>query len=139
MPTKTPSFDEAIIHFRDWRAQKKHVREKIPEALWQEAIALSADYPVRQLSQKLGFDPKALRKRMEAEKGLRSLVSQNIDFVEAQFTLPSFSSGLICEQVEFERADGSRMRLQTSKEGFDVTSLMSTFLKGSDAPDHSPN
>ena len=50
--------------FEQWRATRSGVREKIPEPLWQAAIALRDRYPVSQLCRELHVSAGALRARL---------------------------------------------------------------------------
>lgn len=123
------NLDEVALEFRQWRAQKTYIREKIPEALWKKAEALTLSHTPHQVATALKISVKYLKRRLKTPPSPSA-------FIEAQLPLATFSP--TCQSVEFERADGYRMKLTASKEApFDVQSLLLAFFEGPHAPNHS--
>jgi hypothetical protein len=49
-------------HFETWRANRKYLREPIPDELWNAAADLSRHYPTSLVGRVLKIDPSRLKK-----------------------------------------------------------------------------
>ncbi len=132
--------EEVAIEFQEWRSQKKYKQEKIPEHLWFKARDLTLSYPPTRVAKKLGLNLKDLKKRLKLIGPPESTVKSPQEFIEPQLPFSSIYPVAVCQEVEFERTDGSRMKLYASKDqSFDLHALMSVFLEGSHASSHPTN
>ncbi|MGK5091317.1 hypothetical protein WDW89_04780 [Deltaproteobacteria bacterium TL4] len=133
-----PTLEEVLRQFEAWRLHKRHSREKIPEVLWQKASSLISHYPVSVIAKTLSLNHSVFKRRLQKKEVVAMERKSADEFVEANLDFPSLFSLSACQQVEFERSDGSRMRLVSSDhQGFDIYSLMTTFLEGHNASGHS--
>lgn len=142
------TLEELESEFQTWRSQKKYPREKVPEDLWQKAISLLPRYNQGTIIKRLHINREGFKKRL-APQALGQQISsqastlvgkdQKTAFVEMEIPFPPVSQSPVCDRVEFERADGSRMSLYASPaQPFDINSLMTTFLGENHASSHSP-
>jgi hypothetical protein len=103
--------------FEQWRTARSSLHEKIPEELWQAAVALCDRYPVSQLCRELHVSAGALRARLR-EAGPQPAPTALPEFVP----LPLEALGLpVAERpataadapiyLVWERADGTRLQL----------------------------
>ena len=123
--------EEVVIEFREWRSGKKYKQEKIPENLWLKARDLALSHSPTRVAKKLGLNLKDLKKRLKLMGPPEPTVKSPQEFIETQLPFSSIYPVSVCQEVEFERTDGSRMKLYASKDqSFDLHTLMSVFLGG---------
>lgn len=115
--------------FEKWRREKRAKSEAIPEELWDKAMKLYPEYAASQICWQLRLEKKRLLKRL-AEKGEPE--KKNGGFLQVQVerrTGPGAS--FVCERIEVERADGSRLRFYGHGAfEFGAGELVSSFLGG---------
>jgi hypothetical protein len=103
--------------FEQWRATRSGLREKIPEELWQAAIALRDRYPVSQLCRELHLSAGALRARLrEAETQPASaatpgFVPLSLEALGLPVADRSATPADAPIRLVWERADGTRLQL----------------------------
>ena len=123
--TTTPTLQAVQNQFVQWRNQKQHGREAIPEELWESVISLSSQHSRSQLCKALGLNSSALKSRLD---NCHPISNQNSNpFVEVR--LDSVEESVACSRVEVERLDGSRMRIHFQEgKSVPVASLIQTFM-----------
>ncbi|MEA2078334.1 MAG: hypothetical protein U9P00_00455 [Pseudomonadota bacterium] len=130
--TKPPlTLEEVADHFERWRSNKKK-GERIPEALWFEAVGLVTDYPLSRVCRTLRLCATDLKKHQAVLSAGKELAVPRSErsFVEidraivAQAMRPSATPVL----VEMERPDGLRLRLQPANSA-DMLALMARFME----------
>ena len=109
---------ELKSHFETWRANRKYVREPIPDELWNAAAELSRLYPPSLVGRVLKIDPSRLKKllikrpaRPSTRKKRQAAFFQlptEIALPDVASTLPQSSVGC---RLQIERSDGSRLTL----------------------------
>jgi hypothetical protein len=65
IPQVSLSLNEVAHDFEMWRKSKPHLKSRIPEKLWESAVALTATYPVSKISQILKLNHTELKRRVE--------------------------------------------------------------------------
>ena len=103
--------------FEHWRATRSGLREKIPEELWQAAVALRDRYPVSQLCRELHLSAGALRARLR-EAEAQPIAATPTEFVPLRLEMlglpgadrPATPTEAPIRLV-WERADGTRLQL----------------------------
>ena len=130
--TKPPLTLEVVAdHFERWRSNKKK-GERIPEALWFEAVGLVTDYRLSRVCRTLRLcatDLKRHQAALSAGKELavfgaeRSFVEIDRGIVD-QAIRPSARPVL----MEMERPDGLRLRIQPTNSA-DMLALMARFME----------
>lgn len=129
--------EAAVRQFKDWRSRKKYSRERTPENLWKLAEELTADYPSARVASKLGINHAHLKKRCNPVDATPSQALAPVEFVEAFLPGRSVESAPVCERIEVERPDGSRMRLHAPEDRpFELHTIMTSFLGGGHASGH---
>jgi hypothetical protein len=132
MPTVSDDLARTRVLFEQWRATRKG-RSKIPDELWQAAVALHGRYSASQLCHELRLSAGALRSRL-------SEATPDSSSRPAFLPLSTESSGwptpalpmVVAEEIRltWERADGTRLHLclpvsQTAQ----VAALCTAFLR----------
>ena len=124
LPTP-PEIDEVLAELSVWR-QSRQRRSRIPEAIWTSAARVARSHGVAEVARALRLDYYALRRRlaMATEATQPDLPA----FVELRASVAM--AGCDC-QVELERPDGSRMRIQLRSPGLpDLAALSQSFWRG---------
>ena len=121
-----PNLQSVEKQFEQWRNQKTHRREAIPEELWNSVICLSSQYSRSQLSKILHLNSSVLKSKLENHHTISKPTDES--FVEVRFDSIEESSGT-CSRLEVERRDGSRMRFHfEDRSSVPICSLIQTFL-----------
>ena len=127
-----------LANFRAGRVGK----ERIPENLWAEAVALLDHYPFNQVWQELRLKREYLQQRAAVAKGRRAVpIKKNPKFLtltEHQLTTinngaskndAALNQAAQCRLV-IERCDGSRLTLNLPVEWSRIEALCGSFLRG---------
>ena len=133
MPSTSDDLVQTRVLFEQWRATRQG-RSKIPDELWQAAIALHGRYSASQLCRELRLSAGALRSRL-LEAAPDPSCSR-----PAFVPLPTESLGwptpalptVAAEEIRlvWERADGSRLHLLLpASQVSQVAALCTTFLR----------
>jgi hypothetical protein len=116
--------------FDEWRQTRTTRAEPIPQSLWEQAIALTATFPITRVATRLRVSGGELKKRCTAHHATRSVpASTTPSFVEVTATAswppPSGT------EIEIHRADGAWLRVQAHEPLLSLATLMRTFLETS--------
>jgi hypothetical protein len=107
--TMAPSLEQVQQRFESWRQRRKK-RTRIPQNLWQAAVALSEEYSICHLSKALRVNYTALKKKVvnanTPEKNTSDVSAAT--FIE----LPVPAAPLIESTIEMIKSDGSVMRMR---------------------------
>lgn len=112
----------AAARFARWR-QGRVVGERIPEPLWNLAVALAVRYGVSRTATELGVDYYSLKKRYKEELPSPGSDGEDISagFVELAPSALTPSSECV---IEFEKASGAKLRVHFKGPGLpDLTAL----------------
>ena len=115
--------------FDEWRQTRPTRAEPIPHHLWEQAIALTALFPITHVARRLRVSGGELKKRCAAHHAVQSVpASTALGFVEVPPTSvwPLPASGI---EIELQRPDGTRMRLHTHEPQPPLVALVRTFLE----------
>ena len=115
--------------FDAWRQTRTTRAEPIPQALWEQAIALTALFPLTRVARRIRVSGGELKKRCAAHHAAQSApASTALGFVEVPTTpvWPLLASGI---EIELHRPDGTRLRIHTYEPQFPVATLVRTFLE----------
>jgi len=99
--------------FEHWRRSRATTQERIPAALWDQAVVLTTVLPGSQVAKRLRLSPTDLKKQCLARQTAipATAVTPYPGFVEV--TAPEFEPAAPHATVlEVERPDGARLRLQ---------------------------
>lgn len=124
--------EDALGHlaqrFAQWRHGRTTPRGRIPQPLWEQAVALTRVLPLSQVAKRLGLGPQALKKRGGGKSGAAggAALPAPLNFVEVAASAvwrPSTT------EVEVHRTDGARLRLTYGEATPALASLLQTFLE----------
>jgi hypothetical protein len=115
--------------FDEWRQTRTTRAAPIPQHLWEQAIALTALFPLTRVARRLRVSGGELKKRCAAYHAARSApASTALGFVEltAPPVWPHPTEGI---EIELHRADGTRLRLHAHEPQPPLVALVRTFLE----------
>ncbi len=118
------SLEEVQGQFQAWRRQRTK-GQRIPEELWQAAVALYPRYSVYKISRTLRLDHMDLKGRVGVGEKRRSKGRQEPQFIELPFTSSAADTAECMVKVRDRR--GSRIHIKVKGTG--VGALLET-LKG---------
>lgn len=123
---------ELAGRFEHWRQTRATTHERIPQALWDEAVALSTVLSSSQVARRLRLSPTDLKKHRLAQQ--RSLPTESSEVAPSQFVeitppLPGLAASPGETEVEFERTDGTRMRIRYRQSLLPLAALVRAFLE----------
>jgi hypothetical protein len=120
---------ELVKRFHHWRHTRATARERIPQALWEQAVAVSRGLPLSQVARTLRLSPGELKKRQTASQETRptAMTPAALGFVEVTAPPPGLhlSRG---PEVEITRPDGSRMQIHYREPHAPLAALVRVFL-----------
>jgi len=128
---------EIKARFDQWRANRKYLREPIPDELRNAALEISRHYPPSLLRQVLKVDPWRLRPNAKAKAPRPRRQAQTAFFKlpppAAQAPAESLTSqSSTAYRLQIERPDGSRLTLTLpSLDAAALNALCADFLRGS--------
>jgi hypothetical protein len=114
--------------FNHWRECRTTSRERIPEALWDQAVSLTHVLPISRVAKRLGLCGADLKKRCPGPSTTTSaqVSAQAVNFVEVTpppFWLPA------SVDVDIQRADGTRMRIACQQQEASLATLVRAFVE----------
>jgi len=133
MPPASDDLTRTRTLFEQWRAARQG-RSKIPDELWQAAVALHGRYSASQLCHELRLSAGALRSRLQEGASVKS--SSRPAFVPVRTepgdwpatTVPLVSVAEV--RLVWERADGARLHLSVpASQWTQVEALCTAFFR----------
>ncbi|HUV67468.1 MAG TPA: hypothetical protein VMW24_26490 [Sedimentisphaerales bacterium] len=115
MSTRQPANIPAALsaarrQFDRWRSRQPNQRARLPEALWQNAVALARKHGLNKTARALGLKYESLKKHLAATATGPSKPSQGRwEFLEL-LPSPVTSPSIDCT-IELEEGDGTMMRM----------------------------
>ena len=127
--------------FDDWRANRKYLREPIPDELRRAVLEMSRHYPRTLIHQTLRVDPSRLKKptpKPPARTTVRKKPTAAFIQLPPPLSFPELgaspppSATNTC-RLQLERPDGSRLTLTLpASDSLTINRLCADFLRGSD-------
>lgn len=116
--------------FEHWRQTRANPYQRIPQPLWDEAIALSRVLPDSRVTKRLRLSQTDLKKRRLAQSPSPAIKTEQQATTFIELPAPDTSSASVNAPmlVEFERPDGARLRLRYDQ-ALPLTPLMQAFLE----------
>jgi hypothetical protein len=130
--------EQLAQQFDHWRQSRVTTAARIPQSLWEQAIALSTVLPRSRVARRLRLSGQALKNRCAAHHTAPSArPARAVDaaaspaalgFVEvtAASSWPLPTPGT---EVELHRADGARLRIHSHEPHLPLATLVRTFLE----------
>jgi len=120
--------DQLAGQFEHWRQTRSYRGERIPQALWDQAVALARVLPHSRVAQQLRLAPNDLKKQMAMQLDSQAAPGPTTPgFVELP---PATSSPHLCSgfEIELQRQDGARLRLHAPETT--LVAIVKSFLEG---------
>ena len=115
--------------FEEWRQTRTTRADPIPQYLWEQAIALTATFPMTRVARRLRVSGGELKKRCAAHHAVRSApASTALSFVEVT-AIPVQPTPTAGTEIELQRPDGTRLRIHTYEPQLPLATLVRTFLE----------
>jgi hypothetical protein len=135
MKTMTPAQAEhQLTHvadrFEHWRQMRTTPAEPIPQYLWEQAIALTAMFPITRVATRLRVSGGELKKRCAAYHAAQStpVSTAALGFVEVP-AAPVWPLPTSAIDIDLQRSDGARLRIHVPEPQFSLTALVQAFLE----------
>jgi hypothetical protein len=116
--------------FDAWRQTRTTRAEPIPHDLWEQAIALTALFPLTRVARRLRVSGGELKKRCVAHHAAPSTPATTaaLSFVEvpAAPVWPLPTSGI---EIELQRPDGTRLRMHAPEPQLPLLAVVRAFLE----------
>jgi hypothetical protein len=119
--------DQLAAQFEHWRQSRSHRGERIPQALWDQAVALARVLPHSRVAQHLRLAPNDLKKQMAMQVDPHAAVCHTTPgFVEMPpvTSWPHLRSGF---EAELQRQDGARLRFHAPDTS--LAAIVKSFLE----------
>jgi neutral trehalase len=134
----TNDLSSVRAEFEAWRARRKG-RERIPEQLWEQALGLLKEYPVKVVCRELKLSPPQVRNRRQGkenrQRGEKFLELTPRDLVQMPGVVQSERIESEGDQtrgrcrVVIERRDGSRFSVSLGEDPVSLQSLVMGFVR----------
>ena len=120
---------ELAGRFEHWRQTRATIRDRIPQAFWDQAVDLSTVLSNSQVARRLRLSPTDLKKHRLAQQRSLPAASTEVTSRFVEITPPLSGSTLSGgTEVEFERPDGARMRIRYRESPPPLAVLVQAFL-----------
>jgi hypothetical protein len=115
--------------FDAWRQTRTTRAAPIPPDLWEQAIALTALFPLTRVARRIRVSGGELKKRCAAHHAARSApASTALGFVEVP-TTPVWPLPTSSIEIELHRPDGTRLRIAAQEPQLSLLAVVRTFLE----------
>lgn len=123
------ALSELAKRFEHWRQTRANAHERIPQPLWDEAVALSRVLSDWRIGKRLRLSQTELKKRRLAQSPTTAINVSDQPATFVELPAPSVGPAPLSAPilVEFERPDGARLRLRYDQAP-PLTPLMQAFL-----------
>ena len=103
--------DQLAGQFEHWRQTRSHRGERIPQALWDQAVVLARVLPHTRVAQHVRLSPNDLKKQMAMQVDPHATPARAMPgFVEVPSATTRAQIGSTIE-IDVQRPDGARLRL----------------------------
>ncbi len=121
--------DQLAGQFEHWRHTRSHPYARIPEPLWDHAVALTATLSPSRVAKHLGLRGSDLKKQITRRQGSPAVqLSAPPGFVEVPQP-PAQPLGLVWHEVELHRPDGARLRIHAPDASLPLAAIVHSFLE----------
>jgi hypothetical protein len=120
---------QLAIRFDQWSDDRATRRERIPDSLWEQAVALTTVLPLSQVAKCLRISWRDLHQHCTAHLAPAVEPSSTaLSFVELPAT-PVWPMPTLTAEIELQRTDGARLRIHYHEPQPPLVALMRTFLE----------
>jgi hypothetical protein len=119
--------DQLAGQFEHWRQTRSYRGERIPQPLWDQAVALARVLPRTRVAQHLRLSSNDLKKQIAAQLEPNARASlPTPGFVEVP-PAPASPQAPPRTEIDLQRKDGARLRLQAPDTS--LTAIVRSFLE----------
>ena len=119
--------DQLSGQFEHWRQSRSHSHDRIPEHLWDQAVALTSTLSVSRVAKHLKLGGSDLKQQIAKRQG-PTTIPRAPGFVEVP-SLPAQHLGLGSLEVELHRTDGARLRIHSPDASLPLAAIVHCFLE----------
>jgi hypothetical protein len=121
--------DQLAGQFDHWRQTRAHLSERIPHALWDQAVALTATVPPARVAKQLRLRLADLKKQMAYRQGsAAAVVPQPVGFVEVPLAPTELARPEVV-RLELSRPDGTRLSLHVPASLLSLDTVIHAFVE----------
>ena len=133
-PIDTPAdaaLTELAKRFERWRRARRNGHARIPEDLWDQAVALSTVLSNGRVAKRLRLSPTDLRKQRIARQATSAIAGAETPpaFVNITPSLPCSTAVPGETETELARPDGARMCIRARESTTPLVALVRMFLE----------
>jgi hypothetical protein len=120
--------DQRAAQFAHWRQSRSHPHDRIPEPLWDQAIALTQTLSPSRVAKHVRLGVSDLKKQITTRQGQAMPMPAPSGFVEVPkpSAQPQVLGGI---EVELHRPDGARLRLHSPDSSLPLAAIVQSFLE----------
>jgi hypothetical protein len=117
--------DQLAAQFAHWRQSRSHPHDRIPEPLWDQAIALTQTLSPSRVAKHVRLGVSDLKKQITKRQGQAPAPSGFVE-VPKPSAQPQVLGGI---EVELHRPDGARLRLHSPDSSLPLAAIVQSFLE----------
>jgi hypothetical protein len=124
-----PQLDQLAAQFEHWRQSRSHLHDRIPEPLWDQAVALPQALSPSRVAKNLRLGASDLKKQIIKRQGQAAVpmrAPSGFVAVPKPSARPQALSGI---EVELYRPDGARLRLHAPHACLALDAIVQGFLE----------
>ena len=122
--------DQLASQFAHWRQRRTHPYGRIPQPLWDQAVALTATLPPSRVAKQLRLRLRDLKKQMGRRAAASAAGSpSSLGFVEVPLA-PAWPQASPTIQLELSRTDGTRLCLHSPVSALPLETIVRAFVEG---------
>jgi hypothetical protein len=121
--------DQLAAQFEHWRQSRSHLHDRIPEPLWEQAVALTQTLSPSRVAKHLRLRVSDLKKQItkrQGQAGMPMLVPSGFIEVPKPSAQPQGPGSM---EVELHRPDGARLRLHAPHGSLPLAAIVQSFLE----------
>ena len=121
--------DHLAAQFEHWRQSRSHLHDRIPEPLWDQAVALTQTLSPSRVAKPLRLRGSDLKKQLTKRQGqaeVSMLVPSGFIEVPKPSTQPQEPGSM---EVELHRPAGARLRLHAPHGSLPLAAIIHSFLE----------
>jgi hypothetical protein len=120
--------DQLAAQFEHWRQSRSHPHDRIPEPLWDQAVALTQTLSPSRVAKHLRLGGKDLKHQIVKRQGKAAALPTASGFVEVPRP-PAQPQGVGSLEVELHRPDGARLRIHSPDAALPLAAIVHSFLE----------
>jgi hypothetical protein len=121
--------DQLSGQFEHWRQTRSHSHDRIPEHLWDQAVALTSTLSASRVAKHLRLGVSDLKRQIVKRQGSATApIPSAPGFIEVP-SPPAPIPGLGSLEVELHRTDGARLRIHSPDASLPLAAIVRSFLE----------